>query len=119
MQFFRQTRNFGAARPILNRMHPGTAKFTYLLPSLFDLGLMASIVLVFFGFPFLLIPFAVYFLAVFVDSSRRNRNPIVGLLSCVAVFVQFLGYGTGYLRTEYRIRIQGKSNKEAFPEMFA
>jgi len=119
MQFFRQTRNFGSARPILNRMHPGTAKFTYLLPSLFDLGLMASIVLVFFGFPFLLIPFAVYFLAVFVDSSRRNRNPIVGLLSCVAVFVQFLGYGTGYLRTEYRIRIQGKSNKEAFPEMFA
>jgi glycosyltransferase involved in cell wall biosynthesis len=119
VQFFRQTRSFGAARPILNRMHPGTAKFTYALPSLFDLGLIASIVLAFFGFPFLLIPFAVYFLAVFVDSTRQNRNPIVGLLSCIAVFVQFLGYGSGYLRTEFRMRIQGKSNKEAFPEMFA
>lgn len=119
VQFFRQTRNFGAARPILNRMHPGTAKFTYALPSLFDLGLIGSLVLAFFGFPFLLIPFAFYFLAVFVDSTRLNHNPIVGLLSCIAVFVQFLGYGSGYLRTEIRMRIQGKSNKEAFPEMFA
>jgi glycosyltransferase involved in cell wall biosynthesis len=119
MQFFRQTRSFGAARPILNRMHPGTAKFTYALPSLFVLGLILSIILAFFDFPFLLIPFAVYFLALLVDSTRLNRNPIVGFLSCIAVFFQFLGYGTGYLRTEFRMRIQGMSSKEAFPEMFA
>ena len=119
LQFFRQTLNFGAARPILNRMHPGTSKFTYILPSLFLVGLLVAIVLAFFGFPFLLIPFAAYLLAVFVDSTRQNGNPLVGLLSCVAVLVQFFGYGSGYLRSEYRMRIQGKSNKEAFPGMFA
>lgn len=119
LQFFRQTLNFGAARPILNRMHPGTSKFTYVMPSLFFVGLLVAIVLAFFDFPFLLIPFAAYLLAVFVDSTRQNGNPLVGLLSCVAVLVQFFGYGSGYLRSEYRMRIQGKSNKEAFPGMFA
>ena len=119
VQFFRQTRGFGAARPILNRMHPGTSKFTYALPSLFVLGLITAIALSFFGFPILLIPFAAYFLAVIVDATRQSRNPVVGLLSSLAVLVQFLGYGSGYLRSEYRTRIQGKTNKEAFPKMFA
>lgn len=119
VQFYRQTRNFGAARPILNRMHPGTSKFTYALPGLFLLGLIVATLLAFFDFPYLLIPFALYFLAVLVDSTRQNRNPFVGLLSCFAVLVQFLGYGSGYLRSEYRIRVQRKSIREAFPEMFA
>ena len=119
LQFFRQTQNFGAARPILNRMHPGTSKFTYILPSLFLVGLLASIVLAFLDFPYLLIPFGVYLIAVLVDSTRQNRNPLVGVLSCIAVLVQFFGYGSGYLRSEYRMKILGKSNKEAFPGMFA
>ena len=119
VQFYRQTRNFGAARPILNRMHPGTAKFTYMLPSLFLLGLIAGILLAYFDFPYFMIPIAIYFLAVFLDSTQQNRNPIVGILSCAAVLVQFLGYGSGYLRSQYRMRLQSKSNREAFPEMFA
>ncbi len=118
-QFFRQTRNFGAARPILNRMHPGTARLAYALPSLFVLGLIAAVALSFFDFPFLLVPFAAYFLAVLVDATRQNLNPLIGLLSCMAVLVQFLGYGSGYLRSEYRMRLQNKSFREAFPEMFA
>lgn len=118
-QFFRQTRNFGAARPILNRMHPGTARFTYVLPSLFLLGLIAAIALAFFNFTFLLIPFALYFVAILVDSTWQNRNLAVGFLSCLAVLMQFVGYGSGYLRSTYRIKIQGKSNKEVFPGMFA
>ena len=118
-QFFRQTRNFGAARPVLNRMHPGTAKLTYGLPSLFVLGLILALALAFIGFPFLLIPFALYFAAILVDSTRLNHNLLVGFLSCFAVFVQFLGYGSGFLRSIYRMRFQGKSNRDTFPEMFA
>jgi glycosyltransferase involved in cell wall biosynthesis len=119
LQFFRQTRDFGAARPILNRMHPGTSKFTYLLPSLFLLGLLAAIALAFYDFPYLLIPFVAYLLAVLVDSTLKNGNPVVGLLSCFAVLVQFFGYGSGYLRSEFRMRVQGKSINETFPGVFA
>lgn len=118
-QFFKQTRNFGAARPILNRMHPGTAQFTFALPSLFLLGLTGAIVLAFFSFPVFLIPFALYFVAILVDSTRKNRSLSVGFLSCLAVLVQFLGYGSGYLRSLYRIKILGKTNQEVFPGMFA
>ena len=33
--FFRQVTSFGMARPVLNRMFPGTAKLTYMFPSFF------------------------------------------------------------------------------------
>ena len=35
--FFNQTYNFGAARPILNILHPGTSKITYWFPTIFIL----------------------------------------------------------------------------------
>jgi hypothetical protein len=41
------------------------------------------------------------------------------LASILAVFVQFFGYGSGFMRTVFRIYIQGKEDKEAFPLMFA
>lgn len=117
--FFRQVMNFGAARPVLNRIHPNTWKISYWLPSLFLLGLVAGLVLLYFGFPYLILIFLVYFAAVAVDATSRNRNLWVGLLSCWAVFLQFTGYGMGFLRSAYRMHIQRKSNQEAFPGMFA
>ena len=118
-QFFRQTRNFGAARPILSRLHPGTAKLSYALPSLFSLGLVGALIFASFGFTAMLLPFALYFLAVLMDSTLSNKNLFVGILSCLAVLIQFIGYGMGYLRSFLRIRILGKSEHEAFPQMFA
>ncbi len=118
-QFFAQTLNFGAARPILNRMHSGSWKFTYWLPSLFLAGFALSVALSFLGYPYLLIPFGIYALAILVDATRRNGSLWVGLASVLAVFVQFLGYGWGFIRTCLRIYIQRRSEKEAFPKMFA
>ena len=118
-RFFSQTLNFGAARPILNRMHPGSWKFTYWLPSLFLMGFALSLLLSFFGFPYLFVPFGIYALAILVDSTRLNRSLWVGLASIMAVFVQFFGYGWGFIRTSFRIYVQRRSEKEAFPKMFA
>lgn len=118
-QFFAQTRNFGAARPILNRMHPGTAKFAYWLPSLFLLGFIAAVILLYFGFFLPLLPYIVYVLAVLIDATIKDRSLLVGLTSCLAVFYQFFGYGSGFLRTAFRIYAQRKTNREAFPKMFA
>ena len=41
--FFKQTFNFGAARPILNKQHPGSAKITYWFPSLFLIGFLKKL----------------------------------------------------------------------------
>ena len=118
-EFFAQTRNFGAARPILNRMHPESARLTYWLPSLFLIGLITAVILTYFGFYFFLIPYALYVFAIVIDSTKKNRDFRVGLMSCLAVFCQFFGYGSGFLRTSFRIYVQRKGNREAFPQMFA
>ncbi|MDN3644355.1 glycosyltransferase [Lutimonas halocynthiae] len=118
-QFYKQTRNFGAARPILNKMHPGSAKLNYWLPSFFVLGLLSSMVIWYFFSPIGFLIYALYFLAILIDSFVKNKKIAIALSSVMAAFIQFLGYGTGFLRSVYRLYFQRKGIKEAFPGMFA
>jgi len=117
--FYSQTRNFGAARPILNKMHSGSAKLSYWLPAFFVLGLLFSIGIAYFGSPLGLMVYALYFMAVSIDSFIKNKKVGLALLSIVSTFIQFLGYGIGFLKSIFRLYIQGKGIKEAFPAMFA
>jgi glycosyltransferase involved in cell wall biosynthesis len=118
-QFFAQTRNFGAARPVLNRMHPGTARFVYWLPSFFLMGFLMALTLTYFGFFFFLILYGLYAIAILADATGKNKSILVGLASILSVFCQFFGYGSGFFRSVFRIYIQGNSNRDAFPKMFA
>jgi len=59
-----------------------------------------------------------YFVLIFIVSSIQNKNPLIGLLSIVAVWKQFFGYGIGFLTSFYKISILGKQPQEAFPELF-
>ncbi len=117
--FFKQTKNFGSARPILSKMHSGSSKISYWLPTIFDLGLLISVVLAYLGSLMGLMVYALYFIAIVIDSYLKNKNIVVALLSIVSTFIQFLGYGIGFLKSIFRLYIQGKSIKEAFPAMFA
>ena len=116
--FLKQTFNFGAARPILNKQHPNTSKITYWFPSLFILGLLFSIILYFIGYKLFLYTYLVYFTLIFIDSLIKNKNIVVALISTFAVVVQFLGYGLGFLRSVFRLNLLKKSVKETFPRMF-
>jgi len=116
--FFKQTKNFGAARPILNKMHPGSAKLSYWLPSFFVLGLLSSLIIWYFGSPLGFLIFGLYFLAVSIDSFVKNKNIAIALSSVLAALIQFLGYGSGFLRSVYRLYFQRKGIREAFPGMF-
>lgn len=118
MSFFKQIRNFGAARPILNQMHAGSARLTYWFPTLFILGLLGAFILTFFHFPWLLIMYLVYFLAIALDSFSKRKQLDVACLSVYAVFVQFLAYGSGFLGSILRLYLLKKSPREAFPAMF-
>lgn len=116
--FFKQTLNFGAARPILNKQYPNTAKITYWFPSLFIIGFLIAMVCLFIGYKFPIIFYGVYFLLVFIDAFIRNKSVKVAIYSMYATFVQFLGYGLGFMRSFIRLNILKKSNEKTFPEMF-
>ncbi|QTD38419.1 glycosyltransferase [Polaribacter batillariae] len=100
-QFYKQTFGFGTARPILNKKYPETAKITYWFPSVFILGFDLSILLAFFGCFQLLYFYAFYFLLIFIDSLLQNKNIKVAFLSMVTSFIQFLGYGLGFLESKF------------------
>lgn len=97
-QFFRQTFLFGNARPFLNRKYPDTARITYWFPLLFILFFLASILFLFLGFELPAALFLIYFAALFIGSSIKNKNISVAALSIVTTFVQFSGYGLGFLK---------------------
>lgn len=119
LQFFRQTRNFGAARPVLNRMYPGSARFAYWLPSFFVIGLIGAAAAFYVDFYWPLLIYLVYLAAVVIDAARSNQSLSIGFLSGLGAIAQFTGYGTGFLRSIYGIYVLRKPMKEVFPAMFS
>jgi len=104
-QFFNQTYGFGNARPILNLKYPATAKFTYWFPSLFITGLVLGFLALIFGYPQLLYLYVLYFVLIFIDSLLQNKNLQVAFLSIITTFTQFFGYGLGFLKSKFLIKV--------------
>ena len=118
-QFYNQTFNFGSARPILNKTLKNSTKLTYWFPSIFIIGLLFSVILIFIGYPLLYILYTLYFLAIFMNSLWLNKNIKVALFSMQAVFIQFLGYGLGFIKSQFNLNIFRKSKEATFPKMFS
>lgn len=117
--FLKQTTNFGAARPILSRMHRGSFKPSYLFPSVFVLGIFASLIILYFGSFLGVIVYLIYSLLILLDAYSKTKRAMVAFKSVFAVYIQFIGYGSGYLRTAFRLYVKGMDHKSAFPGMFA
>lgn len=117
-QFFQQTFNFGAARPILNKIHENSGKITFWFPSVFTIGLLISLAGLLFHFPYFLSFYLFYFCVLFFDSLLKNKNILVAFYSIFATVVQFFGYGFGFLRSVLRLHILGLPKEKAFPRMF-
>lgn len=117
-KFYIQVNKFGKVRPILNTWHPETSSVVFWLPSLFSLGLVISLALVFFQIYVGVTVYAFYLLLIFIGSSIENKSLFIGILSLRATLTQFLGYGFGFLKSTYYIRIQSKDPKKVFPELF-
>jgi len=118
--FFKQTFNFGAARPILSKQHPNTAKVTYWFPSVFIIGLLgAFLLLLLIQIKFPIFIFGIYFLLIFINALIQNKNLSVAIYSLFATLVQFLGYGLGFLRSFVRLHIMRRSINDTFPKMFS
>ncbi|PKP24141.1 MAG: glycosyl transferase family 2 [Bacteroidetes bacterium HGW-Bacteroidetes-2] len=116
--FYKQVKKFGLVRPILSSWHPESAKITFWFPSFFVLFFFFSIFCLFFGFWQFILILGVYFLLIFIDSSRANNNIKIGLLSVKAICFQFLGYGLAFLKSTFFIRFLKQDPKRKFPELF-
>lgn len=117
-KFFTQVRKFGKVRPILNKWHPGSGKITYWFPALFILGFTLSILMVVAGLKLPFFGFLAYFLIIGIDAAIKNKSLIIGLAAIVATFIQFLGYGLGFLESIIRLNILKQEPQKAFPNLF-
>lgn len=116
--FMLQVKKFGLVRPILNKWHPQGAKITFWLPTLFVLFTLASMLFgVIYGWLFLL-PLASYMTVIFADASLKTKSIAVGFMAILAMFIQFFGYGYGFLKSTIYIHWLEKDPQKHFPSLF-
>lgn len=116
--FYEQVRTFGMGRPILNSFYPQTYSPFFMLPSLFLIAFIMALCCSVFGIYFFLYLYIFYFIIVFLVSSFNYKSIKIGFYSIFAVGIQFFGYGLGYLKSTYYLKLLKQSPREAFPELF-
>lgn len=110
---FKQIGNYALHRGFFVKIYPKTSlKFTYFVPSLFDLYLIALIIIILIshfsylpaGMAFLttiaLIPLALYALGLILDAiviSIRWKNPLVGLITIPMILFTHIWYGLRFV----------------------
>lgn len=117
-KFYKQVNKFGKARPILNQRYPEYSKITYWFPSLFFLGFLISIIALIFGFQWFFMCYILYFLVLFVESFIQTKSLKISFLTIIATFIQFYGYGAGFLLSNYLLHVKKLKPETAMPEMF-
>ncbi len=116
--FMLQVNKFGLVRPILNKWHPQGAKITFWLPTLFILFTLASMLFgIIYGWLFLL-PLAIYVTVILADATLKTKSVAVGFMAVLAMFIQFFGYGYGFLKATIYIHWLEKDPQKQFPRLF-
>lgn len=117
-KFYKQVNKFGLVRPILNVWHPETKKITYWFPSVFCLVLLLALLLCFFKDYWLIMCYLVYFFVAFIMAMVKTKNASVSILSLFAISIQFLGYGSGFLKATIKLMSSKSKIEERFPQLF-
>ena len=116
-KFFRQVYNSGIARINLEKRHPGTMKLVHLLPTVFTLGVIGLLIISLF-WPLACVPIILYSAIILIDSSFKNKNAWVGILSIPSAFVQLMGYGFGFIESWWKRCVLKKDEFTAFEKNF-
>ncbi|WP_313807530.1 glycosyltransferase [Flavobacterium sp.] len=117
-KFYKQVNKFGKSRPILDSWYPKYSKLTFWMPTLFLLGMLISLLLVPFGIVLPMRIYLAYFIFLFYICSVETMSLWIGILSVFAAFIQFFGYGIGFLQSFVKIRLLKQEPQSAFPELF-
>lgn len=111
-KFWKQVHVFGQSRITLELLYPESMKLVHWLPAVFTIGAAALIIGSFF-WPWLLIPLALYIIALWVGALIETKSLKVACLGVAASMVQLVGYGTGFLKAYFRQIILRKGRDEA------
>ena len=117
-KFYKQVHKFGLVRPIINLWHPETERLVYWFLTLFLLGFFASVVLWLIGFKIPLLLYASYLVIAFILALFQSKNLLVAFQSIVAIVIQFFGYGYGFLKSTFYIKILKRQPEKQFPKLF-
>lgn len=117
-KFYKQVNKFGKARPILNQRYPEYNKPTFWFPSLFMIGFVIAFLFLLIDIELFLLLYLLYFVAVFMESLVLTKSLKISFLTIIATFIQFFGYGAGFLMSYFLLNIKKLSPEEAMPEMF-
>lgn len=132
-KFFRQVFNSGIARINLYKKYPDSLKLVHLLPMVFTVGVVALVLTSAVGrvlmayaggmrwYPLAALPWVpilLYAVAVFLDSTIRNRSVKIGVYSIGASFVQLMGYGFGFISAWWRRCVRKDAEFSAFDKTF-
>lgn len=107
IQFYKQLFFFGRARINIWRHHPEELKAFHLFPLLFSVGLIYSILGVWFDFPIsemILYLYAFFGVILALDAYRLGGSILVGIYSSIAGIIQLTAYGLGFLREVFSKR---------------
>ena len=117
-KFYQQVYKFGLVRPILNKWHPESDKITFWFPSFFSAGLLLSALLASLGFTAFLFIYVGYMIFILIDASVQGKSIKIGIYSLWASLIQFFGYGLGFCRSTYYIRMLKEDPQVRFPKLF-
>ncbi|WP_435412603.1 glycosyltransferase [Psychroserpens mesophilus] len=117
-KFYTQVHKFGMVRPILNLWHPSTNRFIFWMPTLFCLGFLFGLVCAVFGEFFVLIVFGIYMATAFLSALFQTKSFVIALQAIIAIFVQFFGYGFGFLKSTFAIKVLKKKPETYYPNLF-
>ena len=117
-KFYKQVNKFGMVRPILNQWHPNSKSLVYWFPTLFSLGLIASIIVLAFNIVWPLYLYLFYFSIAFVLALVSNKSLIIAFQALIAILVQFVGYGYGFIKSTFNLVVLRRNPEKAFPNLF-
>ncbi|WP_431135470.1 glycosyltransferase [Psychroserpens mesophilus] len=117
-KFHTQVYKFGLVRPILNLWHPKSERIIFWFPTLFCLGVLLAIISAALGNYFLLITFGLYVALAFVLALYQTKNIMIATQAILAIFIQFFGYGYGFLKSTLVIKVLKKKPEDYYPNLF-
>lgn len=117
-KYLKQVYKFGVVRVVLNKWHPDKTSPVFVLPTLFLLGSLfclasATISLWALG------PLAIFSVLILLDSLLQTNSVVISFKALVASFIQLYGYGFGYLKSYYLLKVLGKKERVALSSFFA
>lgn len=117
-KFYQQVYKFGLVRPILNLWHPTSERLVFWLPTLFSLGFVLGIILLVFNMEWLMYIYILYILVAFIIALASSKSLIIAGLSVMAIFIQFFGYGYGFLKSTVALKFLKVDPRKRFPKLF-